>query len=97
MVSTSQVTFALTECRASKVIRAPSRSRGSSRGRKCAVSFVFAPTSVWARVRAWWWVTAESRCLRPADRRADPLSDLPSTAITCRCPGAAVLVFRLVR
>jgi hypothetical protein len=44
-----------------------------------------------------WWVTAESRCLRPADRRADPLSALPSTAITCRCPGAAVLVFRLVR
>ena len=48
------------------------------------VSFVFAPTSTWARV----WVNAESRCLRGAVRRADPFSALPSTAMTGRRPNA---------
>jgi hypothetical protein len=50
---------------------------------------VFVPTSDWARVTVWWWATAESRCRRPAVRRAEPLRALPSTAITRRCPDPA--------
>lgn len=69
----------MTECRASKVTTVPVRS---SSGQKCVVSFVFAPISTWARVTTVPWVTAESRCRRVAVRRADPLSALPSTAIT---------------
>lgn len=54
------------------------------------VSFVFAPTSAWARVTTGAWVTAESRCLRGVARRAEPLTALPSTAIhgQVRPPGA---------
>ena len=78
----------MTECRASKVTTVPVRSSGVSSARKCVVSFVFAPTSTWARVTTVPCVTAESRCRRVAVRRADPLSALPSTAITRGFPDA---------
>ncbi|RFS37691.1 hypothetical protein D0Q02_31160 [Micromonospora craniellae] len=90
MVSTSQETFALTECRASKVTTVPARSSGASSGWKWVVSFVFAPTSTGARVTTAPCVTAESRCRRAVVRRADPLSALPSTAIARRWRGADI-------
>jgi hypothetical protein len=97
LASTSQVMFALTECRASKVTTVPARSSGASSGWKCVVSFVFAPTSVWARVTTVPWVTAESRCRRGASRRDYPLSALPSTAITAARLGLVVRVPVAVR
>lgn len=64
------------------------RFKGASSGWEWVVLFIFAPTSVGARVTTVPWVTADSRWRRGVSRRAELFRAFPSTAITRRSPGA---------